>query len=67
MALLTENSVYVFNNISSNNLFTSDVKRYTFDYKSQKESVAFKNDSTLYIADEYLGTTGGNVYEFKIE
>ena len=67
MALLTENSVFVFSDIKGANFFNSKHKRYTFEYNSQKESVAFKNDSTLYIADEYLGTQGGNLYEFKIE
>ena len=28
----------------------------------KKKVFAFKNDSTLYIADEYLGFSGGNVY-----
>ncbi|RNC87681.1 MAG: hypothetical protein ED556_00380 [Winogradskyella sp.] len=67
LALLTENSVFVFSNLKSSAFFKSDLKRYVFDYKSQKESVAFKNDSTLYIADEYLGVDGGNLYEFKID
>ncbi len=67
LALLTENSVFVFSNLNTKDFFSSPVKRYVFDYNSQKESVAFKNDSTLYIADEYLGVDGGNLYEFRIE
>lgn len=67
LALLTENSVYVFSKLKAESFFESEYKRYTFTYNSQKESVAFKNDSTLYIADEYLGVDGGNLYEFKID
>lgn len=67
MALLTENSVFVFSDIKSNKFLNNNYKRYKFEYDSQKESVAFKNDSTLYIADEYLGVDGGNLYEFKID
>ncbi|WP_299117687.1 SdiA-regulated domain-containing protein [uncultured Winogradskyella sp.] len=67
LALLTENSVLVFSKLKGNKFFKSDHRRYVFEYASQKESVAFKNDSTLYIADEYLGVTGGNVYEYKID
>ncbi|SHG99536.1 NHL repeat-containing protein [Winogradskyella jejuensis] len=67
LALLTENSVYIFNELNKTSFFKSEYKRYKFDYNSQKESVAFKNDSTLYIADEYLGVDGGNLYEFTIE
>ncbi|TCK65210.1 hypothetical protein DFQ05_2426 [Winogradskyella wandonensis] len=66
LALLTENSVFVFSELNKKDFFKSKFKRYEFDYNSQKESVLFKNDSTLYIADEYLGTQGGNLYEFKI-
>jgi len=67
MAILTENSVLVFSNLNTDDFFKSEYKRYPFSYNSQKESVAFKNDSTLYIADEYLGTSGGNLYSFKID
>ncbi|GGI55819.1 hypothetical protein [Winogradskyella haliclonae] len=67
LALLTENSVLVFSKLKGNKFFKSDYKRYVFEYASQKESVAFKNDSTLYIADEYLGVIGGNVYEYNID
>ncbi|GAB5565519.1 MAG: hypothetical protein Wins2KO_25820 [Winogradskyella sp.] len=66
MVLLTGNSVLVFSNLNANDFFKSKMERYKFTYGSQKESVIFKNDSTLLIADEYLGTSGGSVYEFKI-
>lgn len=67
MALLTGNSVFVFSKLKGNTFFKSSYKRYIFDYHSQKESVLFKNDSTLYIADEYLGIDGGNLYEYPID
>ncbi|WP_299520217.1 hypothetical protein [Winogradskyella sp.] len=67
MAVLTENSVFVFSNLNTNAFLKSEYKRYPFSYDSQKESVTFKNDSTLYIADEYLGVDGGNLYSFKID
>lgn len=67
LALLTENSVFVFSDFKKTDFFNSSYKRYTFSYNTQKESVAFKNDSTLLIADEHLGVDGGNVYEFKID
>lgn len=67
LALLTENSVFVFTELNTKDFFNSNVKRYIFSYDSQKESVEFKNDSTLYIADEYLGTDGGNLYSFDFK
>ncbi len=66
MALLTENSVFIFSEFIGRDFFSAEFKRYPFQFNSQKESVCFKNDSTLYITDEYLGMHGGNLYEFKI-
>lgn len=67
IVLLTENSAYLFTDFRGNNFFKGQYKTLDFNHSSQKESVVFKNDSTLYIADEYLGVEGGNLYEFKIE
>lgn len=67
IALLTENSVFIFSNFNTTDFFKSEMKRYSFNHISQKESVCFKNDSTLYIADEYLGISGGNLYEFSLK
>lgn len=66
VALLMEGGVFVFSDFEGTNFFSGTSKQYTFKDWSQKESVVFKNDSTLYIADEYLGTHGGNVYEFSL-
>ncbi len=67
IALLAENNLFVFTDFEGSNFFKGAVNRYDFDYKSQKESVCFKNDSILYIADEFVGVSGGNVYEFPIK
>ena len=40
MAILTENSVFIFSDLNTNNFFKSDYKRYNFSYDSQKESSA---------------------------
>ena len=66
IALLTENSVFIFSNFEKNKFFEGDFEQFSFDHNSQKESVHFKNDSILYISDEYLGIHGGNLYELKI-
>ena len=66
VVLLTEHSAWIFNDFKSSNFFKGNITQFPLEHYSQKESVLFKNDSTLYIADEYLGFSGGNVYEFKI-
>ena len=67
MALLSENGVHVFSNFENDAFFEGDYKAYRFNSNSQKESVVFKNDSTLYIADEDSGHKGGNLYEYSIQ
>ncbi len=67
IAILTENSVFVFTDFVGDAFLEASKQHYYLDYSSQKESVAFKNDSTLYIADEYSGYSGGNLYEFSIK
>ena len=66
IALLTEYHLFLFSNFSDANFFDGDLEQITFDYRSQKESVCFKNDSILYIADENQGIRGGNLYELEL-
>ena len=67
IALLTEHSVFIFENFNSSDFFSGSVRQYPFNHHSQKESVIFKNDTLLYITDERLGPKGGNLYTLKIE
>ncbi|MDT0558540.1 SdiA-regulated domain-containing protein [Ichthyenterobacterium sp. W332] len=66
IVLLNEKSAYVFSNFKGHKFLKGSKKFVDFKHSSQKESVCFKNDSILYIADEYLGVEGGNLYEIKI-
>ncbi len=66
LVLLTERSAYIFSNFKGNDFLNGDVKHIDFKHRSQKESVLFKNDSTLLITDEYLGVNGGNIYQLDI-
>lgn len=66
VALLSQKSVFIFTNFKGDNFFSGTVKQYDFDFQSQKESVCFKNSTTLYITDEKSHGKGGNLYEFKL-
>ena len=66
MVLLTEDATYLFSDFKGNAFFNGTNKRLPFNHRSQKESISFKNDSTVYIADEYRGVDGGNLYTFKL-
>ena len=67
IALLSPGGVWVFSNYENDHFFDGDVKAYAFDYLSQKESVCFKNNNTLYITDESAHGSGGNLYEFTLD
>lgn len=66
IAILTEHSVWIHSDFKSSDFFSGSHIQYPFEHQSQKESVLFKNDSTLYITDERNGPKGGNLYELKI-
>ena len=67
VALLTEKGIYIFSNFNDAAFFDGKIThQHQFSYASQKESVCFKNDSTLYIADERNGPHGGNMYEYSL-
>ena len=66
VALLTEAGVYVFSNFKNDDFLKGNLSSYPFNSRTQKESVAFKNDSTLYVADEDSGYKGGYLYTFSI-
>ena len=67
VALITHQAVWVFTDFTSPNFFSGNVKEHPFIFISQKESVTFKNDSTLYIADERRKISGRNLYLFELK
>ena len=67
VALLNHQSVFVFTNFKEDNFFSGEVKEFPFGHVSQKESISFKDDTTLYITDEKTKSLGGKLYEFKIK
>lgn len=67
VALLNHQSVFVFTNFKEDDFFSGDVKEYKLGYTSQKESITFKDNNTLYIADERAHGEGGMWYEFSLE
>lgn len=66
LILLNHNKVWKLSNFQNDNFFSGSIEKLEFKHSSQKEGVAFLNDSTLILTDERNGTTGGNIYSFKI-
>ena len=67
IALLTLNNVWTFTDFEKDDFFSGKVTQYDLGFESQKESICFKDSTTVYIADEYTAGVGGNLYEFKLE
>ncbi len=67
IALLTPAALLIFTDFKGDNFFSGDVTEYKFEYITQKESVCFKDNDTVYITDEYTFGIGGNLYELKLD
>lgn len=66
VALLTLNSVWTFTDFKGDAFFSGEVKKHDLGFKSQKESLCFKGNNTLFIADESTAGIGGNLYQFNL-
>ena len=66
LMLLTPKSVWLFADYDDDNFFEGTAAELPFEHVSQKESICFKNDEVLYIADEQAHGSGGNLYEFLL-
>ncbi len=66
VVLLNSKSVWVFTNFKGTNFFSGTTTEFPLNHNSQKESVCFKNNNTLYITDEKAHGVDGNMYEFKL-
>ena len=67
VALLNHKSVWLFSGFSGDDFFNGQATELPFMADlTQKEALCFKDAHTLYITDEYVLGSGGNLYEFKL-
>jgi len=66
IALLSHNKVWIFSDYEGNSFLEGSVEKIKLHHNSQKESICFKNENELYIADERSKGKGGNVYLLKL-
>lgn len=66
LVLLSHDKLWLFTCFEGDKFFSG--KKYTLNFgtMSQKEGVCFKNDSELYITDEYLYKIGGKLYSLNL-
>lgn len=67
VVLLTPTAILLFTDFENNNFLDGKLTQFKFDFITQKESVVFKDNNTLYLADEYVFGIGGNLYEFSLK
>jgi hypothetical protein len=66
MVLLTNESVWIFTNFKDDDFFSGKASKVSLGFVSQKESICFSDNYTLFIADERDNGNGGNLYSLKI-
>lgn len=66
LALLTNDAVYLLDNFTGEDSFQKPLRKLDFKHSSKMESITFKNDTTLYLADEQAAALGRNLYEFPV-
>lgn len=67
VALLTPNSILIFTDFKSDNFFSGKVTEIEFEFITQKESICFKDNNTIFLTDEYTFGLGGNLYKYKLK
>jgi hypothetical protein len=67
IALLSSKEVLIFSNFKGDDFFNGTLTTKKLKFQSQKESICFKDNNTLLIADEKATGTGGNLYEISID
>ena len=67
VALLTPTAILIFEDFEGDNFLNGNVTQIKFDFVTQKESVFFKDNNTLYLTDEYTFGLGGNLYTYNLK
>jgi hypothetical protein len=66
VVILSHDAIWLFENYTNDNFLNGTATALQLDNFSQKEAICFKDNNTLYIADEKAKKTGGNLYEYTI-
>lgn len=67
LALISHNYIYLLPFLNDNSFRQEQLIIKYLGHNSQKESITFKTDTELWIADEKDKTSGGKVYSFNLE
>ena len=67
VVLLSQKKVLIFSDFKGDQFFSGELTTINLRYRSQKESITFKDDHTLLITDESTRGAGGHLYSLKLE
>jgi hypothetical protein len=67
VALLSQKKVLIFSDFKDDKFLSGNVTSINLKYRSQKESITFKDNNTVLITDEKAHDAGGNLYELKLK
>lgn len=63
VVILSSDKVWMFENFQGDDFTSGTVSQIELNHSSQKEAISFKDNNTLFIADEKSKKTGGMLYE----
>ncbi len=66
IALLTYDKIFLLEDFTGDHFFNSKITKLSLDHYSQKEGIAFKNDTILCIVDEKRNARKAKLYEYKL-
>ncbi len=66
IALLSYNKVWIITDYTGDNFGHGSIDKIKLGHSSQKESICFKNENEVYIADERSHGKGGNLYLLRL-
>ena len=66
VVLLSQNKILVFTDFVTDDFLSGKVTEIELTNYSQKESISFKDNNTVYISDERAKGEGGNLYMLKL-
>lgn len=67
VVLLSHKNVWQFTNFKGDDFFNGTLKKFDLEHSSQKESICFRDNNSVYIADEYSHGNGRNLYVFILD
>lgn len=67
IALLSHSKIWLIENFNTHNILEGEITSYNLNHVSQKESITFKNNNTVFLADEVKKKNGGFIYQVDLK